>query len=1072
MATSLAILSLMLILLSILSQTTKEWTIITTDELNNSEIVLHKGQYKLLKIMIHKNNNNLISNNQITLELTSNEFTLLNGPTISINHYESNEYNVYIGIECGKQISETQKISWRIQNSLVNNYDIKEFTILINNSQLIIDFDSSLPSIPFNSYGVFDIKEEIYNIKDIEIELTPNDGESPYIIYLRKYSINKKRKIADLKYTSSSKSTQLEVINQLKIINNDNCYILVHNEITFQVSLSKPPSITGEIKEILVHYLKINSIDENKTLLLTTKIPVSSVLLSCMATTTGKEFKDDEIRNQEYNPNQKNFFTQYFFNQPQHSADIKFVNLNREGEYRLKCILDNTSNDRVESTAFIIGRFKKADIILPLIPNFQNPVPAECVTWTFKSSLVSSDPFFKKSVDYCDNIFSGDHTKPYLSNGCISCELVNDINYSNKATICISSSSTCATTFKGDSVILFEESFVNQLNTSDLIRLNLQLENDYEVESTIIEIDNSSPDKEKLIGKGLIISEKTVKFNIDSKIDQDIECYFQEVTKDSFKYSFTDTDKDVKRVIHKGENIEIELKFPQAQRQNYYPYNIIANCFNLPNFNKHYYQTAPFPLMTFLHGEIIPEPDDNPFPKEECDKIPPLFPHCLNQTKNELKDLLSGSPKENNDDELEIFSYLSNKDQKTKLKKEISRIQSLTLKDQTNQVIKSAELLLRRDCNKQSNYKECRKQKKSNYRFLIANLKGHFLSCNIFITDLYKFGWNKFENNVKMVLIMLYLFTSNSDSLNPNDINILTKMPLCLIDSFDIIWANIKDTGDENNKLVKKDIVNMLIRTTSNLINILQYEQLDNHLDNTYSNSRLLYDDRVKKVKNAIDQAIDLLSKVDTSIVLDNSITVAALNKNAVYLYLRSNIIDSESIYSFEDKGIIIKLNEDYLFNSFPTHEIIISIYDFFPLLSLDNLIVFPTAVSIKLIQKNGKPIDKVSFVEKWPKLLFSHSEMAKPFKYCYFFDESNQELNHQGVKSEYINEGEKNYTVCILEHLTDFLVADEIRAGLPWWNIVLIIIAVLVVLGALGAYLMYKKKRLLAVDENDNLIN
>lgn len=383
MQNKLKVLVILGLIMAILSQEPilKPWTIITTDEEGSSEFSISPGQYKKIKVVLIKNSNELFTNKKVELELDpKNPIKLIEGTNIiQINSLESNEYITYIGIDCSGILDKPTQLTWKVKN-FADKIEVSTFTVKTKLEKPKISLELAAPIIPLNSYGLFKLSSDPLNMHQIGITISPNDSSAAYKIVLRKFSTDIKRKINDLKYISSN--IEQEIQNNLAFEIDEQCFELSQTDFTFTVSNSVVPSIDFETKEILVNNLQIKTPTEDNAILISTKIPVAPVLLSCL-TTTGKEFKDDEIRQQTKNTNEKNFYTQYYINKPKETFDILFENLNREGEYRLKCLLDNTANKDSESTEFIIGRFKKSDMMQPLKPSNKNSVPAECATWTF-----------------------------------------------------------------------------------------------------------------------------------------------------------------------------------------------------------------------------------------------------------------------------------------------------------------------------------------------------------------------------------------------------------------------------------------------------------------------------------------------------------------------------------------------------------------------------------------------------------------------------------------------------------------------------------------------------------------
>lgn len=601
---------------------------------------------------------------------------------------------------------------------------------------------------------------------------------------------------------------------------------------------------------------------------------------------------------------------------------------------------------------------------------------------------MESDPFYEKTLGFCDKAFNDNNIESKL-NGCVSCENIQK-KEGQIAIFCVSSASTCKTVYKGNSQTDFKEKFVDALATGALIKQNLQLENEYELESNVkIDQDIKSPDKTLIKYDNFNKLEKEVSFDIISENSQDIQCFFNKIEKESVKWKFSDEIKDHSIILSPNIKIPVTLGFKETKK-NGTPYNIVMNCYNLPNFSNHFYQTGPFALITFLSSDLSSQVDDEKVPKRNCTETP-LIPQCLKKTTKIVKDLLSGSPKEDISDEVEIFAYLTSLEQKIKLELEQQLLNGIKGKNKINQLIKLSELLSQRDCIESPNYETCRTSKKEIEKLFIQELSAQFLVCESIVSKLEKFGYKDLEENVKMALILLTSTTNNADSMSSeSDTSDLTKISECLLNSFDTIWGelNTKLQKDKRLKSIKKDLVHLLIKINSNLIHMLHYDELDNHIKAKAEKiSRLLLDDKTKNVKTAIEKAIGLIADFGKTMYTDETITIQIISDDTAVSsrrMLRSlEETETETTTSFNEQGIRFKFLQKYLLAKYKANKISLFVYESYPLLSLDNTAIFPKGISIKLLGIDNKAI-KVQDIDKRLKILFLHNKMNKPFENCY----------------------------------------------------------------------------------------
>ena len=94
------------------------------------------------------------------------------------------------------------------------------------------------------------------------------------------------------------------------------------------------------------------------------------------------------------------------------------------------------------------------------------------------------------------------------------------------------------------------------------------------------------------------------------------------------------------------------------------------------------------------------------------------------------------------------------------------------------------------------------------------------------------------EQNLKYILFLITEITNNADSLKKGESEVLYNLTLCLQENFEDYWKNVQSSLKEKStltsavKAIKKDISFMLLKSLTNLINILHYDEIDGYVQN------------------------------------------------------------------------------------------------------------------------------------------------------------------------------------------------------------------------------------------------
>ena len=144
------------------------------------------------------------------------------------------------------------------------------------------------------------------------------------------------------------------------------------------------------------------------------------------------------------------------------------------------------------------------------------------------------------------------------------------------------------------------------------------------------------------------------------------------------------------------------------------------------------------------------------------------------------------------------------------------------------------------------------------------------------------------------------------------------------------------------------------------------------------------------------------------------------------------------------------------LFEQFKGAYLEVTVIDDYPLLSVENTDVLKNFISLKMYKENGELIDVKDIKDEIkPEILFPKNGVN--YKECIYFDEGKEKLVSDGLKMETTKIDGVEYAVCKLTHFTDFSVE---ATGLAGWAIFLIVLACLIVVGGIGAFVFFKLRQ------------
>ena len=426
-------------------------------------------------------------------------------------------------------------------------------------------------------------------------------------------------------------------------------------------------------------------------------------------------------------------------------------------------------------------------------------------------------------------------------------------------------------------------------------------------------------------------------------------------------------------------------------------------------------------------------------------------PSCLKEDSNQIFEEMKSSVPDfinNMRNQSDSFSQLNNEEQMDKLNKEKSSLETMKntfksdqspekRKDMMEKATEIAEYLTKKDCSNSVNssssdiladstFQECRNQKKEIMTDIISLVKDYVQCENI--DDLISTGVSEDkQENFKYILFLIYEVSSNPDSLKKGESEILYNVTLCLQENFDTYWTSVESDITEEDIVkadVKQDVSLILIKTLSNLVNVHHYDEIDGYLDEgiKMSDNGLMKNEQAKKIhKGMLEFAQKFHDFGNATYNISSSMNISILKFDDLN---DANLLNEEQVYNLSDKGIFMKFKPRKMLQDNDGNIVQFIAYDS-PLVSInssneDNNIV-RDFVSLAIFNEKGEEINITDLPEEARPEIFYAQNQNKSMKMCFFYNESKDDLDTNGMAGENVTvEGEK-YLKCSSWHLTSF---------------------------------------------------
>ena len=1090
------------------------------NENGGNKIELRPGVFSKVIFQLSPSNflNNdlfIISNETYKLLINDSNMVVLDNEII-LKPSENLVYSTYIGLNCENSYEASYPFQFKVTylNDSTEGIPIKynNVTIYINTEKVSINIDILMNNMPGKSYNFFKMPSQLYNVEEINLEVTKVDNFEFKEIVIKPFwqreeisesNTDNNGILFDFPFGTKKTAEELgQTDYQFNLLFKDNnlekCFKLSKSEFNLKINNEIPVTFDEKVKTTFKYNLKDLSSQYNimNSIKLNTLVEISPFMLTCEL--SPNSLISDNLTDSNNNKKiYKNVITQ------SGDFDIIIHNLDSFEEYFADCELSNMDfieNDRNKMN-ISIGNLIEADIFHKLLPSKDENTLPQCANFTF-SDISSFGAFKLYGAHYCKYIMKKKEPVALQSLETIVCESIldlNDINM-NSATICVAS----LPLYNGGQKLTNEnkDEFNNKFD--DFIKSIQNFKINF-IGVNIIKIKNYVKTYDIDINPSLITLSipkestsfpiKQLTFDVLSTHSQPLQCYYNLNLDENSKIQFQ---MSVKLFPNQYSQIQVGI-IPLLSENKMYSLNF--KCYNLPGFKYRYKTTGSMTMYTYWNSDNgINQLIENLFPSTltlNCnEKQNQLNPRCIIETIAPiLENIQTDIPTFIKEYQNKILSYagmvinaqfqylnpLINEFIQNFTKPILDNIISSLFENATNifnylsntdcsiyvsgSNINDAETINNKD------YVDCRKGKQNNLEEVIKILKP-YLECSYLIENITSGLGGNLEENLKYTLFLINEITKNPDSFKQGISQIIYDATFCLQNKFDEYWKSIdiylKDTKQYLNTsivTVKKDALYIILQSLTNLVKIIHFEEIDGYLNGIKTKTGLLVSDNAVKIQNGIIELCKKLNEFgDGTYSLSTSVFLTVITNKG------SSVSDGEvQILNIPSKDILIKIYPNYMLRKNNAKYLQILVFDS-PLISVktngdeeETSDSVNTFINIVLYSDKNEEILIKDIDEKYKPEILYLKDKYESLKKCFYYNEEKKELENDGVVNDenYVY-NEKSYFKCTSSHLTAFTAGTyNFNSNLPWWGVLLIVCSILLVLVCFVIiFIIVKKKK------------
>ena len=1102
-----------------INKTVTNWKLSIKDEdAKTNTIKLFPGIFTKVTLVLSNDKDEEVFDNSddpISFKLSLNNKNIVSVEnSFTLKPAESLVYTAYIGIKCGESLTDTSSLFKLDSVEGDVNLNIGEASINVSTDKAKIDIAPLLNEISEQTYNLFRVNKEPYNIEDIklvpkiegenedftfeDITLDKFDGKrgeySPLNTYtngiLNKFKFGTKKLLKDLSKTSVKFDLTFESEDLGK------CFDLVKKSFDLKVIQKKVETFGENVKKAIVHTLEnISPLNVmTNSLELKLNIPYAPIAVTCeLRADTNFTESDEKIF--AHADASATYYDNVFTSTGE--ATLQLGNLKATMEYYTKCVFSNTGflDDLKEKISVTIGDFLNSDVVSKLKPSVDPTRPPQCAQFVF-SDLSKFAIYSTLLPNYCR--FAMTRGLPIQARlfSDVTCS-IGDFSVSDKyASICVAPSPLLTVNR------LISKMTPEQYNKNfEQFIKDVQESNNLfgsKIVKSVTRYFDKNPDTSKIkvnvsVNLNNILTGIVLNVKVKSTNEYPIQCFINNNLSSDInkKFSILGLLSLNNKILtpNKEESFIANILPLDLKKGKSYP--LYMQCFSLPNAKYRYGTTGVFNPYTFLYDDSVKKQDLIPINVNvDCNKQEhKLNPHCLKiRVDNFIEKLKTDIPEfiKNMEAEVENFKNMAKEAQlkiltnlNTTLKTAIAEVEKgkEKLKSFVEKSIETAKYLANRDCSiyasgetsdegktyKAGLYLECRESKRQILSQIMGTIKNQF-QCSKIVESITSNISDDMELNLKYILFLIDEITNNPDAIEETYNQVVYDLTICLQEKFDEYWPKVeqylkekKSYLEQSIKAVKRDVSNILMEALSNLVNVLHFEEIDGYLKQAkdeIEKNGLIVADKVKKINTGVLNFLKKLNEFGTNYYdISGSMGVnVTVNPGKLDKSTDAKIFVSD----LKDKGIKLILHSNYMLRDKEAYALQTVVFDS-PLVSVNAKNEYEngalnTFIGITLYDKDGNEIAVSKLDADFRPQLLYNIKYYSNMKTCLYYNEKKGKLESDGVKTELdiSIEGEK-YIRCTPQHLTSFTIAaGDSPSSSKVGIIILIIVLCLVVLAAL----------------------
>lgn len=1017
------------------------WTYDPREKLTN-QIKITPGKFTKIEIFLQKfAEEGNPTPEFVNLKLVDeNSMFKMSSELIQIDTTYTRRVIAYIGMSCDV-IFDTSKIytvHFEVDDEEKKDYYISN-DIQINvlsKSEIEYDLQISQEKIPSGAFGMIFGLDELNNVDPILLSFISTNADTgdevtnvvADPITISPFNPNNLNRHIKTKYYAKNKDV-LKV--KLTAKDNSNCFAFTPSAFTVEVTADAFSDTTNKKVDI------IGDVTIPSTLNLNIKSQIYPSMLYCVVINEDMGFPSNEnIRQppQNYDTSSIAFFSNFFVeNVPADNQVIR--GLNRENNYKYKCIFENNAESRVDKTKVTTSTFES---LSSFSLKSENSFYTKCATWLIKKKVDDVEKIKNSLLNACHSAFMID-TVAYEENGCVKCrereiDNVYDINEDQIAlSFCAESTGTCTSKFTGDETATFEN-FVNSLDSSEKVKSKLGI--DITVDNVFTEID-AVPEQEDIEINFISQNEKNLKFSVSSSLSYPIKCLSSIKQISEMVGDIKGNDMIVKSNEKEKEN---SVTFP-TDVYDERDYALYLQCYSAPNANL-LMKSLTFKAFSIKHSDFSKRCKD---PEA---KLTDAF--CIDFDMDMYPTMKTQNPI---DDNTELILELKSK---KNYKSQLNYINEIVNKTSgepkpidfiLKEIARGSELLQYVNC-KNELYEDCVSSKEA-FQYEIWKTLNTLVDFENLDAVVDKNDVNTAINVLKLLPISLF-FSFNSAEVMKSDkgleyvINLLSKLELTLKKLDEKIDAK------ENKKDIIYDIVNLFISMGINSFKVEPYCEVNFvYMNQVNETTYLIHNTKLTNLFNQILSNIKILNKIKEN--------VKSTGFEYYYKSLASSRLRRLEDVDFDAFGIEINIPENA--KDAKASEMSIVIIKNVPMLSImaegkisNTFLVVSLFDGTTEIQTN---------ILKDFEIEYDLSKFNKDFKYCYNYNQNMFTLDTEDLTSK----SDEKKTKCVSKHTGIFTIGNVDLGGSTggsdsqFWLIMLIVILAVVVVSVVAFMIVSKMK-------------